>query len=177
VAGYGVHDLDLAQWGLGTEDTGPVTVEGKGVFPKEGLFNTVLTFDLEFTYADGRKIIMTDTSKNRHGVTFQHENKMDWLFCRGDCDASNRDLLRVQLKDTDVHLYESKLHELNFIECVKSRKQTITPVEVAHRSTTISLIGGICLELGRKLQWDPKAERFINDDEANKMLSYHNSLA
>ena len=177
VAGYGVHDLDLAQWGLGTEDTGPVTVEGNGVFPKEGLFNTVLTFDLEFTYADGRKIIMTDTSKNRHGVTFQHENKIDWLFCRGDCGASNRDLLRVQLKDTDVHLYESKLHELNFIECVKSRKQTITPVEVAHRSTTISLIGGICLELGRKLQWDPKAERFINDDEANKMLSYHNSNA
>ncbi len=172
VAGYGVHDIDLAQWGLGTEDTGPVTVEGKGVFPKEGLFNTVLTFDLEFTYADGRKIIMTDTSKNTHGVTFQHENGKDWLFCRSHFDASDRDILRTELKDSDTHLYESKLHELNFIECVKSRKQTITPIDVAHRSTSICLIGGICLKLGRKLQWDPKNEKFVNDDEANKLLSY-----
>jgi predicted dehydrogenase len=172
IAGYGVHDLDLAQWGLGTEETGPVTVEGKGVFPEEGLFNTVLTFDLEYTYADGRRIIMTDTGKNRHGVTFHHENGKDWLFCRSSWDASDRNILRNKLKDSDIHLYESDLHERNFIECVKSRKNTITPVEVAHRSTTMSLIGGICLTLDRKLQWDPKNEKFINDDEANKMLSY-----
>lgn len=172
VAGYGVHDLDLAQWGLGTENTGAVTVEGKGVYPKEGLFNTVMTYDLEYTYADGRKIIMTDTSKNKHGVTFHHENGKDWLYCRSSFNASDRNILRTELKDSDTHLYESKIHEKNFIECVKSRKETITPIEVAHRSTTMSLIGGICLELGRKLQWDPKNEKFINDDEANKLLSY-----
>ncbi|MBN2376525.1 MAG: Gfo/Idh/MocA family oxidoreductase [Sedimentisphaerales bacterium] len=173
MAGYGVHDIDLAQWGLGTENTGPVTVEGKGVFPESGLFNTVLTYDLEFTYADGRKIIITDTGKNRHGVTFHHENGKDWLYCRSDYDASDRDLLRIKLKDSDTHLYESNLHERNFIECVKSRKQTITPIDVAHRSTSICLIGGICLKLGRKLHWDPNTEKFINDDEANKLLSYN----
>ncbi len=172
VAGFGVHDIDLAQWGLGTEDTGPVTVEGKGVFPKSGLFDTVLTYDLEFTYADGRKIFMTDTGKNRHGVTFHHENGKDWVYCRSSFDASDRNLLRTQLKDSDIKLYESKVHEKNFIECVKSRKPTITPVDVAHRSTSICLIGGICLKLGRKLQWDPKTEKFVNDDEANKLLSY-----
>lgn len=172
VAGHGVHDIDLAQWALGTEDTGPISVEGKGVFPKAGLFDTVLTYDLEYTYADGRKIIMTDSSKNRHGITFHHENGKDWLFCRGSWDASDHNILRTELKDSDTHLYESKLHEQNFIECVKSRKQTITPIEVAHRSTSICLIGGICLTLGRKLQWDPKTEKFVNDDEANKLLSY-----
>ena len=172
VAGYGVHDLDLAQWGLGTEHTGPVTVEGKGVFPKEGLFNTVLTYDLEYTYADGRKIIVTDTGKNRHGVTFHHENNKDWLFSRFSFDASDPNMLRTKLKDSDTHLYGSKQHEQNFIECVKLRKQTITPIEVAHRSTSICLIGGICLTLGRRLQWDPKNEKFVNDDEANKLLSY-----
>lgn len=172
LAGYAVHDLDLAQWGQGTEHTGPVTVEGKGVFPKEGLFNTVLTFDLEYTYADGRKIILTDTGKNRHGVTFHHENNKDWLFCRSSWDASDHNILKTELKDSDTHLYESRIHENNFIECVKSRKQTITPIEVAHRSTSMSLIGGICLTLGRKLQWDPKTEKFINDDQANKLLSY-----
>ena len=172
LAGYAVHDFDLAQWGLGTELTGPVTVEGTGVFPKEGLFNTVLTFDLQYTYADGRKIILTDTGKNRHGVTFHHENAKDWLFCRSGFDASDRAILRTKLKDSETHLYESNLHERNFIECVKSRKKTITPIEVAHRSTTMSLIGGICLSLGRKLQWDPKTEKFVNDDKANKLLSY-----
>ncbi len=173
VAGYGVHDIDLAQWALGTEHTGPVTIEGKGVFPKSGLFDTVLTYDLTFTYADGRKIIMTDTSKNRHGVTFYHENGKDWLYCRWGFDASNRKFLRIKLKPSDIHLYKSKLQEQNFIECVKSRKQTIAPVEVAHRSTSICLIGGICLKLGRKLHWDPKAEKFVNDDQANKLLSYN----
>ena len=172
VAGYGVHDIDLAQWAMGTENTGPVSVEGKGVFPDSGLFNTVLTYDLEFTYADGRKIIITDTGKNRHGVTFHHENGKDWLYCRSDYDASDLDLLRIKLKDSDTHLYESNLHERNFIDCVKSRKQTITPIDVAHRSTSICLIGGICLKLDRKLNWDPKTEKFVNDDEANKLLSY-----
>lgn len=172
VAGYGVHDLDLAQWGLGTEDTGPVTVEGKGAYPESGLFNTVTTYDLEYTYADGRKVIMTDTGKNRHGVTFHHENNKDWLYCRSGSEASDKKLLDIELKNSDTHLYESKIHERNFIECVKSRKQTITPIDVAHRSTSMSLIGGICLQLDRKLQWDPKTETFLNDDEANKLLRY-----
>ena len=172
IAGYGVHDIDLAHWGLGLEHTGPVTVEGKGNYPAKGLFNTVLKFNLKFTYADGRQIIMTDTSKNRHGVTFHAENGKDWLFCRGHMAASNRELLREKRKPGDTELYVSNQHEKNFVDCIKSGKKTITPIEVAHRSTSVCLIGGICLKLGRKLQWDPKTERFVNDDEANKLLSY-----
>ena len=172
VAGYGVHDIDLAHWGLGLEHTGPVTIEGKGDFPTKGLFNTVLKFDLKFTYADGRQIVMTDTSKNRHGVTFHAENGKDWLFCRGRMAASDRKMLREQYKEGDTKLYVSNQHEMNFIDCIKSGKKTITPIDVAHRSTSTCLIGAICLKLARKLQWDPKTERFVNDDEANKLLSY-----
>jgi predicted dehydrogenase len=171
VAGYGVHDIDLAHWGLGLEQTGPVRIEGRGTFPKEGLFDTVLDYELTFTYADGRQILMTDTGKNRHGVKFMHENGNDWVFCRSELDASNRDLLRVKLKDRDTKLYESKLHELNFIECIQTRKPTITPVDVAHRSTSVCHLGAICLDLGRPLAWDPAAEKFVNDDEANKRLA------
>lgn len=171
VAGYGVHDIDLAHWGLGLEQTGPVRIEGRGTFPKEGLFDTVLDYELTFTYADGRQILMTDTGKNRHGVKFMHENGNDWVFCRSELDASKRDLLRVKLKDSDTKLYESKLHELNFIECIQTRKPTITPVDVAHRSTSVCHLGAICLDLGRPLAWDPAAEKFVNDDEANKRLA------
>lgn len=171
IAGYGVHDLDLAQWGLGTEESGPVTVEGTGNFPKEGLFDTVLDYELEFTYADGRQIHMMDTGKHKHGVKF-HGTEGRWVHTRVQAEASDLDLRRIRMKPEDIHLYASKLHERNFIECVKSRKKTICPIDVAHRSTTISLIGGIALKLGRKLQWNPKTENFIDDAEANALLSY-----
>jgi predicted dehydrogenase len=171
VAGFAVHDIDLAHWGLGLEDTGPVRVEGRGTFPKEGLFDTVLDYELTFTYADGRQIVVTDTGKNRHGVKFMHENGQDWVFCRSTLEASDRDLLRAQMKDSDTRLYVSKIHELNFIECIQTRKPTITPAEVAHRSTSVCHIGAICLDLGRPLQWDPASETFVNDAEANKRLA------
>jgi len=170
VAGYGVHDIDLALWGLGITDEGPVTIDGEGVFPESGLFDTVLTYQLNFTWPDGRRITMTDTGRNRHGVKF--EGDKDWLFCRTSMDASNRDILRTRLKDTDTHLYESKQHEANFIECCKSRKPTIAPIDAAHRATSLCLAGGICLNLGRKLVWNPVSERFAGDDEANALLSY-----
>jgi len=170
IAGYGVHDIDLALWGLGITDQGPVTIEGQGVFPESGLFDTVLTFELHFTWPDGRRITMTDTGRNPHGVKF-HGDK-DWLFCRSSMKASNREILRTPLKDLDVKLYESRQHEGNFIECCKSRKATITPIDAAHRATSLCLAGGICLNLGRKLTWDPKSEQFAGDDAANALLSY-----
>lgn len=174
IAGYGVHDIDLALWGLGLEHTGPVRIEGRGTFPKSGLFNTVLDYELTFTFTDGRQILMTDTSKNRHGVKFMHENGKDWVFCRSSIEASDRQLLQVEFKDSDVRLYQSQLHEKNFTDCIrKQTTDTITPIDVAHRSTSVCLLGGICLELGgAPLQWDPSAERFINNDAANALLDY-----
>lgn len=173
IAGFGVHDIDLALWGLGLEHTGPVSIEGRGTYPESGLFNTVMDYELTFTFADGTKILMTDTSKNRHGVTFHAENGEDWLFCRGNMDASNRELLRKRDNDGDTQLYVSNQHEKNFADCIRADStKTITPIEVAHRSTSVCLLGGICLKLGRKLHWNPEKERFVNDNEANNLLSY-----
>jgi predicted dehydrogenase len=170
IAGYGVHDIDLALWGLGiTEQDGPVTIEGTGVFPESGLFDTVLTYELQFIWADGRRITMTDTGRNPHGVKF-HGDK-DWLFCRESMDSSNRDLLRTPIDDLPLKLYASRQHEGNFIECCQSRKETIAPIDAAHRATSLCLAGAICLKLGRKLVWDPQSERF-DDAEANKQLGY-----
>ncbi len=172
VAGYGVHDIDLAHWGLGLENTGPVRIEGRGTFPKSGLFNTVLDYELTFTYADGRQIVMTDTGKNRHGVKFMHENGKDWVYTRSGIDASDKNLLQTEIKESDTRLYASAQHEKNFIDCIrKGTTETITPIDVAHRSTSVCLLGGICLDLGRPLEWDPKAQRFT-DAEANARLDY-----
>jgi predicted dehydrogenase len=169
IAGFGVHDIDIAQWGMGLGRTGPVEVAGKGVFPADGLYDTVLTYDLEYTYANGVKLIMTDTGKNRHGVTFKGTD--GWVFTRGGCEASSKELLRETFGPKDVHLYRSPGHAKNFIDCVKSRAETITPIEVAHRATSTALIGGIAVKLGRRLKWDPDKERFLGDDEANRLLT------
>jgi len=169
IAGYGVHDIDIAQWGMGLERTGPVSIEGRGVFPADGLFDTVLTYEIEFTYANGVRVIMTDTAQNRHGVRF--EGSEGWTFTRGDCEAGPKSLLREVFAPGEVHLYRSPGHYRNFIDCVKSRAEPITPVEIAHRATSTALLGGIAVKLGRKLEWDPETERFTGDEEANRMLS------
>ena len=103
----------------------------------------------------------TSPTGNIHGMPLAH------LVGHGD-----KRLLDIKLKADDERVVVSDRHESNFIDCVKYRRKTITPVEVAHRSTSICLIGGICLKLGRKLRWDPAKEQFINDMEANALLSY-----
>jgi predicted dehydrogenase len=170
IAGYGVHDIDLAQWGLGTELTGPVAIEGEGKFPEGGTYNTVTTYRLVFTYADGRKITMVDTGQHKHGVTFHGSEGQ--VHTRSGIEASDPKLLGIRLSSNDQRLYSSQNHERNLIDCIRTGKQTITPIEVAHRSTSITLIGGICVKLGRKLHWDPVTETFPGDDEANRLLSY-----
>jgi predicted dehydrogenase len=168
IAGYGVHDLDIAQWGMGLERSGPVSIEGKGIYPEDGLFDTILTFDIVFEYANGVKLVMTDTGKNAHGVKFIGDK--GWVFTRSEIDAEPKSLLREEIGPGETHLYRSPDHAQNFIDCVRSRGETITPAEIAHRATSTALLGGIACRLGRKLRWDPQAERFIGDDTANGLL-------
>ena len=167
IAGYGVHDLDIAQWGMGLERSGPIKIEGKGVYPTQGLFDTVLTYRLEFTYANGIKIVMTDTTQNRHGVKFVGDE--GWIFTRGGIEAEPRSILRQPPSKDGVRLYRSGDHARNFIDCVRSRRETITSVEIAHRATSTALLGGIACQLERPLRWNPATETFL-DDDANRLL-------
>jgi len=170
VAGFGVHDMDIAHWGMDTEHTGPVAVEGEGVFPEDGLFDTVTTFRLAFQYANGITITMTDTGENPHGVRFNGD--AGWVFTRGGIECDPPSLAKTFVGPNDIHLYESDFHERNFLDCIRTRRETITPVEVAHRSTSAALVGGIALKLSRRVEWNPENERFVNDAEANRLLSY-----
>jgi hypothetical protein len=75
------------------------------------------------------------------------------------------------MKANDIHLVVSNNHSANFLECVRTRRETIAPAEVAHRSNSVCLLSDIAIRLRRKLRWDPDKEVFLNDDEANRMLS------
>jgi predicted dehydrogenase len=170
ITGWGSHHNDIAQWGMGTEYTGPVEIEGQAEYPMDGLWDVHGPFRIDYTYANGVKLICADTGKNKSGVLF--EGTDGWVYVdRGRIDAQPATLLTSTIKPDEIHLYESNNHKANFLECIKSRAETIAPVEVGHRSCTVCLLGEIAMRLGRKLKWDPEHERFINDDQANRMIS------
>ena len=168
VTDFGAHDIDLAQWGNGTEYTGPVEVEGRGEFPRDGLSNTATNFRFRCTYADG--VVLDCWNQYPHSVKFEGEG--GWVYVGRDrTDAEPKSLLTSKPGPGEVGLYESRDHHENFIECVRSRRPTITPVEVGHRSISIPHLANIAMRLERKVRWDPDAERFVGDPEADRMLS------
>jgi predicted dehydrogenase len=171
IAGWGIHHVDIAQWGNDADLSGPVEYDGKGEFPPKGeLADTATAWLVNCTYANGVKMIYADQRKVRHGVTFEGAEGTVFVD-REKIEAKPESLLKWQPSPNDVHLYESDHHQRNFLDCIKSRQETICPVEVAQRSDTICQLSDITIRLGRKMKWDPTKERFIGDAEADKMLS------
>ncbi|QNN24087.1 Gfo/Idh/MocA family oxidoreductase [Planctomycetales bacterium ZRK34] len=169
ITGWGAHMYDIAQWGLGTDfDSGPISITAKGEFPDRGLFDVHVGYSAEAEYANGVKMI---SHNGDAGVKFIGDKAWVWVT-RGKWDASDKDILRTQFKDSDIHLSVSRNHMMNFLECMRTRKDPIAPAEVGHRSNSVCVIHHIAMKLGRKLQWDPKTEQFVNDAEANKMLDF-----
>jgi len=170
ITGWGSHHLDIAHWGMGTEYTGPVEILGEAEFPKDGLWDVHGDFRIEYTYANGVRMIAADEKKIKGGVRFEGDKGWVWVT-RGRIDAEPKSLLQEQIGSGETKLYVSNNHKGNFYECVKSRAETIAPVEVGHRSCSACLLGDIAMRTGRKLQWDPAKEQFVNDNAANRMLS------
>ncbi|MEJ2701990.1 MAG: Gfo/Idh/MocA family oxidoreductase [Sedimentisphaerales bacterium] len=163
---WGAHHLDIAQWGNQADNTGPVEIAGKGEFPKTGLFTTAIKAQIEYTYANGVKMFL----KSGSGGT-RFEGTEGWIYVnRGRLEAEPKSLLTSVIGPNEKHLYESRDHKRNFLDCVHSRKDPICSAEIGHRSATVCHLGNISMLLDRPLKWDPQAERFPNDDEANRMM-------
>ena len=176
ISGCGVHPLDIAQWGNGTDRTGPVEIEGRGVYPTDGFNDTAIDWHVEMTYAGGVKLIFTSTHNNVNSpeVGARFEGTEGWVMAHGNAcsiKAEPQSLLRSVIGPDEIHLVRSNNHAVHFLECVRSRRETVAPAEVAHRSTTLCLLSDIAMRLGRKLRWNPDAEQFIADDEANRFLA------
>lgn len=170
ITGWGSHHNDIAQWGMGTEYTGPVEIEGQAEYPRDGLWDVHGKFHVEYTYASGVKVICASNTENKQGVVF--EGTEGWVYVkRGYIDAHPKSLLTSVIGPNEIHLYKSNNHKKNFFECISSRAETVAPVEIGHRSNTVCLLGSIAMLLGRKLKWDPQKESFINNADANRLLS------
>ena len=170
VTDWGGHHPDCAQWGMGTEMTGPIEIKNaKGVFPPDPLWNTATEFSFEAVYDNGVTMVISNTEPM--GVTFQGTTGRIYVD-RDQLIADPKALLDSRIGPDGIHLYVSDHHYRNFIDCVISPQPTAAPVEVAHRSITICHLGNIAMRLGRdSLRWDPRTEKIIGDDEAAKMLS------
>lgn len=181
IGGWGAHPIDIMQWGLDTDGTSPVFYEGGGSVPKFGLYRTVDTWDITCCYANGipvrflsergcRDIIMKYRKRYAgHGTTFFGTE--GWISVdRGGMEASKESILTAKLGPNDKPLYESAHHQRNFLDCVRSRKPTISPLESAIRSDTITHMTNIVVRTGRPVEWDPVKEQTLNDAEASKFL-------
>jgi len=166
MTGFGTHSLDQVQCALGTDDTGPVEVwlgeKGNNGWPR-----------VMMRYANGTVLKMVG---ERHtledlGAIFRGE-KGNIEILRGHARANPKELLEGAPPDTGTSSpQQSDPHFKNFLDCVRTREQPHANAEVGHRATTICHLANICRQLGRKLHWDPKAERFVNDEEANGLIS------
>ncbi len=169
VTDWGGHHPDCAQWGMGTDHTGPILIRNaRAAFPPDPLWNTATEFYFEAVYDHGVTLIISD--KERSGVTF--EGTEGWVWAdRGSHDASSKAILDSEIGPDEIHLYRSDNHFRNFIDRVLDRGECAAPVEVAHRSITICHLGNIAMRLNREqLQWDPLTEQILGDDEAAQML-------
>jgi predicted dehydrogenase len=180
IGNWGIHHVDIAQWGNGSEDTGPVEIDGSAAFPTDGIADCALSWQVENKFASGVKLIHTDNSTSaRHpsqiqgfsqGILFRGTE--GWVFVnRGKLDAHPKSLLKSIIGPNELHLVASSNHHRNFLDAVRVRKRTACPIDVAVRSNTICQLDDIAIRLRRKLQWDPKKEDFVNDPEASRMLT------
>ncbi len=166
ITDWGAHHLDVAQWALDADDSGPVSVAGEATFPTGGLFDTAVTFDVRYRYANGVEVVLTSEGEN--GVTFTG-SKGTIFVSRERIDADPIDVLDTPPDSGPVRLYPSPGHHHDWIACMRERRRPTTDVEVGHRSATVCHLANIAVRLKRPLKWDPEHERFEGDEEANRM--------
>ena len=184
ITGWGQHHFDSAAWGMDTELTGPISIQAVAEFPKSGLWDVHGDFMTKAEYANG--ITMYTSGGYPNGI--RYEGTEGWIFVsRGDyqasasdpvskaksaqaLDASDPKILTSVIGENEIHLYKSEEQHGNWLECIQTKKEPISPAEIGHRACTICLITHIAMKLNRKLHWNPGTEHFENDDEANAML-------
>ncbi|MCH5373598.1 MAG: Gfo/Idh/MocA family oxidoreductase [Planctomycetes bacterium] len=177
MTGWGAHGLDQIQWALGMDETGPVEVwtEGPEFDPPtyaapesrargEKMCSSPMIY---YRYANGITVKL-DNGNPGGGIFIGDQGKIE-IF-RGRVTSNPPELVKEAIRDDEIHLYKSSDHMQNWLDCIKSREKPICDVEIGHRSTTVCHLGNIARWIGRRLRWDPVAERFPDDEEANAYL-------
>jgi predicted dehydrogenase len=177
ITDWGAHMIDLAHWATGNERTGPVEAEGEGEFPsRDAVWNTAHQFHMHYRYASGLK---TELFTDAPGLKF--EGSDGWVLSRGwraapETWKTNKPELLSTVLAEEQQLRRPRTdgaggEHMEFTDAIKEGREAYAPAEVGHRTISVAHIGNIAMQLGRKLRWDPEQEEFMDDDEANTMLS------
>lgn len=180
---WGAHHNDIVLWALDQDGSGPVSIEGKQLVEMiPGGYTAASEYEVTYTYANG--VVhscksttgsewwggVKDPNGQQHGIKFIGSDGWIWVT-RGALQASDPALIKEELPASASRVYVSRDHTGNFIECIKTRKPTICPASVGHRSASLCHLGVTAIRLGRKLNWDPVKEQFVDDAEANRFLA------
>jgi predicted dehydrogenase len=171
VTNWGAHYIDIAQWALGMDESGPVEIEGKGEFPTSGLFTTATKVDFTCRYASGVTLRCHTRYDGISDGNVRFHGERGWVdVSRSQNTASDPAMLKeITARTGAIKLPLSINHHDNFLTSIRTRERPISDVEFGHRTTTVCNLGNIALQLGRKLRWNPAKEEFIDDVVANRM--------
>lgn len=168
---FGAHHIDIAHWGLGMDDSGPLEIEGTATFHPEKWHEVTETCRVNYRYAGGITMTVGQQQKDiPDGTTFIGEAGKIHVT-RGKIVGTPMELVTDPLGADAVKLYVSSNHHKNFLECIKSRELPICDVEIGHRTATACHLGNLAVRLGRKIVWDPAKEQITGDAEASAMLA------
>jgi len=172
IVNWGVHHLDIANWGCPDVANQPCELEFTGSYRHDGLTDNINDWRGEFRYSNGLKMVYTDAT--------ERTDENDGCAFKGDAGrvhvnrygiwAEPKSLLDVKLKPSDVHLHVSKEHHQDFLKSVKTRKDPVSDVEAGHKASLLGMLAETSVRLKRALKWDPVKELFVGDDEANNLL-------
>jgi predicted dehydrogenase len=167
------HHVDIAHWGMGWDATGPSEIEGKGEYPEpSAMWNTAGKYRIEYKYPDGTPMVISSAGQKEILGGTKWIGVDGWIYVtRGKLEASNPEWIKPGADTGKFKLPVSDNHYQQFIDCVKSRRETLTPAHVALRSATPGWLGQISMLTGRKLKWDPVKMQIVGDAGAAKLLS------
>ena len=170
------HHCDIAHWGMGCDNDGPSEMEAQGEFPpSDAIWNTCTRYRLTAKYpGDVEMVIAGGHDDIKGGTKWIGTDGWVWVNRGNAFDSSNKDwtdMRRLPAELRKIKLYESTNHYQNFLDCIKSRQPTITPVNTAHHSAIPGHLGLISMLVGRKIRWDAKKEVILGDAEASQLLS------
>ena len=165
---WGAHHIDIAQWGIGCEESGPVEVSGTGTFPADSVYECAVDFDVRYRYHNG--VTLRVVGEGENGVTFTG-TKGKVFVNRSEIRSEPGELTKVEPGSMAIRLIDSPDHHRNWLDCIRTRRRPASDVLVGHRSATVCHLGNIALRLARTLRWDPAAEQFVDDATANRMIA------
>ncbi len=165
------HHVDIAHWGLGLDHSGPFEVEAHGEFPPaDVLWDTATSYRVTAKYAGGLEMhISGGYDDTRLGTKWIGDGGWLWVDRKG-MDGEPKSILTSKIGPNDVQLPRSKGHPAQFIECVRTRRETLTPADVALRSATPGYLGLISMRVGRRIRWDPVKQEIVGDLEAARLM-------